>query len=98
MPETVAVCPHCGFDEAEYEQHRKPEVLPLNTVLRGAYIVGKCLGKGGFGITYIGWHINLDSIVAIKEFFPTGVVSRNTAISDSQLSASVALTDSKTEN
>ena len=93
LPKTGAVCPRCGFDENQYERNRKPEVLPLNTILRGSYIVGKCLGKGGFGITYIGWHINLESIVAIKEFYPVGMVYRDTNNPDPQKSASVTLTN-----
>ena len=68
-PQVNMICPYCGFNEMEYTQSRKPEVLPPNTILRGAYIVGKCLGVGGFGITYLGWHINLDTVVGIKEFF-----------------------------
>ena len=93
-PQAGTKCPFCGFDELQYEQQRKPEVLPLNTVLRGVYLVGKCLGKGGFGITYIGWHLNLDTAVAIKEFFPAGVVSRDTTMADAAQSMSVILTDS----
>ena len=75
-----------------------PQALLPGTVLSGQYIIEKVLAQGGFGITYKASDHKTGSIVAIKEFFPTGVVSRNTAISDSQLSASVALTDSKTEN
>ena len=94
MPQAGTKCPFCGFNELQYEQQRKPEVLPVNTILRGAYLVGQCIGKGGFGITYIGWHLNLDIPVAIKEFFPAGVVSRDTNRADSAQSMSVALTDS----
>ena len=72
------ICPYCGFNEAHYEEKRKAEVLPTNTILHDSYVIGKCLGQGGFGITYIGWHINLEKIVAIKEFFPAGIATRNT--------------------
>ena len=65
-------------------------MLPIGTVLRGAYIVGRCLGAGGFGITYLGWHINLESMVAIKEFFPMGIVYRDTSRSDTALSVSLS--------
>jgi serine/threonine protein kinase len=34
------------------------------------------LGEGGFGITYIGWDLNLNIKIAIKEFYPTGFVTR----------------------
>ena len=68
-------CPGCGFDPknvkgAEY-------ALPLETILAGKYLVGRVLGQGGFGITYIGWDIALERKVAIKEYFPSGQVSRN---------------------
>lgn len=70
-------CPHCGFDIAGYTQ---PEAaLPVNTVLRGRYLIGKVLGQGGFGITYVGWDLALEIRVAIKEFYPRNQVSRSTA-------------------
>ncbi|NCO33299.1 MAG: serine/threonine protein kinase [Armatimonadetes bacterium] len=40
----------------------------------GAYSVGKVLGQGGFGITYLGADSSRKKPVAIKEFFPTGCV------------------------
>lgn len=46
--------------------------------MHGSYITGKCLGKGGFGITYIGYYKDLETVVAIKELFPAGVVFRDT--------------------
>ena len=94
LHEAGQICPFCGFDEKKYEAERNPEVLPLNTILRGAFIVGKCLGKGGFGITYICWHINLETVVAIKEFYPSGIVYRNIDSSSGYDSSSVSLTGS----
>ena len=51
-------------------------VLPLGTVLNGHCVVGKVLGQGGFGITYMGFDLNLERKVAIKEFYPKGQASR----------------------
>ncbi|NTU77459.1 MAG: serine/threonine protein kinase, partial [Alphaproteobacteria bacterium] len=74
------VCPYCGFDEAQYEP--SPHHLPPRSILGGKCLVGRVLGEGGFGITYMGWDLNLDLKLAIKEYFPTGFVTRtNTATS-----------------
>ena len=69
-------CPHCGFSESEYKQN--PLCLPLNTILAGKYLVGKVLGEGGFGITYVGYDLNMETRIAIKEYFPVELVSRDT--------------------
>ncbi|HIR94064.1 MAG TPA: serine/threonine protein kinase, partial [Candidatus Egerieimonas intestinavium] len=68
-------CPHCGFDPEAYEA--EPHHLPLGTILAGKYLVGRVLGEGGFGITYVGWDLNLELKVAIKEYYPNGFVTRN---------------------
>jgi serine/threonine protein kinase len=45
--------------------------LPVGTKLQGAlYSIGRVLGQGGFGITYLGSDSGLKRPVAIKEFFP----------------------------
>lgn len=68
-------CPYCGFDLEKYES--QGHQLPPQTILNGKYILGKTLGEGGFGISYIGFELNLQITVAIKEYFPSGLVSRN---------------------
>lgn len=45
------------------------------------YMVGRVLGEGGFGITYIGCDLRLEMKVAIKEYFPTDKVTRNSTAS-----------------
>ena len=54
-----------------------PHRLRPGTVLNGKYLVGECLGEGGFGITYIGRDLSLDFRVAVKEYYPNGAVSRS---------------------
>lgn len=43
--------------------------LPPFSILSGRYLTGKVLGKGGFGITYIGWDLYQNRKIAIKEFY-----------------------------
>lgn len=35
------------------------------------------IGQGGFGIIYLGWDLNLDMKLAIKEYYPNGFVIRD---------------------
>ena len=73
------VCPHCGFDDRTYTY--PPYVLQPFTPLNGKYIIGKMLGAGGFGITYIAMDTALDKVVAVKEFFVQQSMYRHTTIS-----------------
>lgn len=70
------LCPHCGFivgTAPEVKSH-----LPCGTKLSGGrYILGKVLGHGGFGITYIAWDSKRNRPVAIKEFFPNALSTRS---------------------
>lgn len=72
---TSEPCPRCGFSEASYT----PEVavLPCGSVLQGRYAIGKAIGKGGFGITYLAYDIKLDRKIAIKEYFPRELAWRS---------------------
>lgn len=74
-----APCPYCGFDAGTYEAAFY-QLMP-GTVLNGKYVLGKILGEGGFGISYVGWDLNLEHKVAIKEYYPMHLVTRQTKIS-----------------
>jgi len=67
-------CPHCGFDQDAKAQEAYQ--LPPGTVLEGKYIVGRVLGAGGFGVTYIGYDASLERTVAIKEYMPGDFATR----------------------
>lgn len=73
VPDSAQVCPLCGGD---LQLQNLPHQLPVNTILHGRYLVGKVLGEGGFGITYIGLDLTLRDKVAIKEYYPSGVGTR----------------------
>ena len=74
LEEGQTVCPDCGDDNSHIQN---PEnALPEGTILSGKYLVGRKLGQGGFGITYLGFDLSLQVRVAIKEYFPTNVGMR----------------------
>lgn len=72
--DNVGVCPHCGYNLRLLRA--EPHQLQPFTILAGKYLVGKVIGEGGFGISYLGLDLNLELVVAIKEFYPNGFVTR----------------------
>lgn len=68
------VCPHCGyaFDTPAKQSYH----IPPGSVLLQRYIVGKVLGFGGFGVTYVGWDYLMERKVAIKEYLPSEFATR----------------------
>ncbi|MDZ4132357.1 MAG: hypothetical protein U1E11_04400, partial [Dethiobacteria bacterium] len=76
-------CSNCGYLEGTAPD--SPLYLPPRTILEGKYLIGRVLGQGGFGITYLAWDINLNIKLAIKEYFPQDLASR--AAGHSQVSA-----------
>lgn len=68
------VCPHCGYvygTDSNESYHLQP-----TTIIGKRYIIGKVLGYGGFGVTYLGWDAILEQKVAIKEYFPNEFCTR----------------------
>lgn len=64
--------------------------LPANTLLAGnKYRIERMLGKGGFGITYLGTQTLLNRKVAIKEFFMSDFCSRDNSSSLVTMSSDV---------
>lgn len=71
----LTVCPHCGYRQGT--PAREAYHLPPETILNGRYLVGRVLGFGGFGITYIAWDLQLEKKVAIKEYMPSDFATRS---------------------
>ena len=72
--EEYEICPYCGYIEGtkpEQALHMEP-----GSILAERYIVGKSIGYGGFGVTYIGWDALLEHKVAIKEYLPSEFSTR----------------------
>lgn len=68
------VCPMCGY--AEGTPPEQPHYLMPGTILGNHFLVGTAIGAGGFGITYRCFDITLGVAVAVKEFYPAGLVNR----------------------
>ena len=69
-----SVCPHCGCVENPYPV--EPVHLVPGTVLAGRYLIGHAEGAGGFGIVYKAYDLKLETVVAVKEFFVSRMVTR----------------------
>jgi serine/threonine protein kinase len=74
IKDNLEICPHCGYKEGsppEESIHMEP-----GTILADRYTIGKVIGYGGFGVTYIGWDSKLEHKVAIKEYLPSEFSTR----------------------
>lgn len=66
------------FDMDEEEQVQDiPHALRAETRLHGKYLLGRVIGAGKFGITYMAYHMELELKLAIKECFPFKYVERS---------------------
>ena len=54
--------------------------LPQGTRIQG-FEFHRVLGQGGFGITYLGWNLALSIPVAIKEYLPSDLATRESDLS-----------------
>ena len=69
------VCSACGkkADDAPNAPHQ----LAKRSLLKKRYLIDRAIGEGGFGITYSAWDTMTGKHVAIKEYYPSGYVSRD---------------------
>lgn len=75
----AAFCPQCGYPAGK---ENEPHQLRPGTLLQEKYMIGKVLGQGGFGITYLGWDREREEAIAVKEYYPSSLVTRDTARGD----------------
>ncbi len=74
------ICPVCGWEHGSgplSHMHLKPGII-----LQGKYLIGRALGQGGFGVTYLALDLNLDIKLAIKEYLPQDLASRSQGHTD----------------
>lgn len=69
------VCPKCDYSIAALE-YSHIELKP-GTVLASRYVIGRVLGIGGFGITYVGFDRQTGKRYAIKEYMPKDIAYRS---------------------
>ena len=74
-PDPAGPCAFCGYDPALREPAE--DSLAPGSLLAGRYLTGRILGRGGFGITYLGLDLQLQVRVAVKELFLKSVNQRD---------------------
>ena len=72
--EGLGLCPYCGY--APGDQPAEAFCLLPGSVIANRYLIGEMLGLGGFGITYKAWDQKLGTLLAVKEYYPSGLVNR----------------------
>lgn len=76
FPDEYGICPYCGYEQSQ--AHQDMYYLPPGTLLGTdrRYLVGVAVNTGGFGIVYRAWDNIFNKMIAIKEYYPGGKVTR----------------------
>ena len=71
---SIDACPHCGY----VKHTARAEIYHLipGLLLSDRYQIGRSVGSGGFGVTYIAWDTQFERRVAVKEYFPREFAGR----------------------
>jgi Protein kinase domain len=82
-----SLCPNCFIPKsgdvlcvscAQVGHENRPGLtLPLGNILSNRYQIGRILGSGGFGVTYLAHDRVLNARVAIKEYLPRQLAGRD---------------------
>ena len=67
-------CPQCGYTATETAEGAI--ALPPGTILDARYLLGRLLGLGGFGVTYLALDTVTQTTIAIKEYYPSSLAVR----------------------
>lgn len=70
-------CPHCGY--MALSQAGNHLLLPPGLMLQNRYLIGRTLGAGGFGITYLVKDTQSGQLCAVKEYLPAMLAVRDAA-------------------
>ena len=70
-------CAICGYIGLTHENSHM--ILRPGMVLKDRYIVGRVLGAGGFGVTYLVKDKKNSALMAAKEYLPSALAVRNSA-------------------
>lgn len=70
----LGICPYCGYSIGD--PPADAFCLAPGTTIHQRYIIGQEISSGGFGIVYKALDSKYNTIVAVKEYFPSGLVNR----------------------
>jgi serine/threonine protein kinase len=88
MVDFSRICPNCLSDTKDSDGYcsvckvnaaditNEEFYLPVGYVLLDRYFIGKVIGQGGFGITYLGYDDKFRTKIAVKEYYPHGYAYR----------------------
>ena len=80
FPDKLNMCPFCG--NVHIPVPKQPIDLKPGTILINRYYLGRSTKSGGFGIVYKAYDMKLETVVAVKEFYPCNIVTRAEGTTD----------------